>query len=204
MVGVAGPGRKNQHAAQTRSRLLAAAEAVFCRDGIAPATLEAIVAQAGLTRGALYWHFAGKSELLQVVLQRHRMPLERVAVAALRTDPAGVLAQAVAETVTEPASRRLCHLLVRNPEVPEVRQRLHQARLRLQRCILVALRGDATWQPGVWPRQSARAAGWVVRACVVGALGELVAHPLPPEQVLRALQPVLAQALRSGRAGEAR
>lgn len=52
----------------TRDRLIAAAAEVFAEDGVAAARLEDIAARAGFTRGALYWNFAGKQELLHAVL----------------------------------------------------------------------------------------------------------------------------------------
>src|SRR5579884_4031124 len=52
----------------TRDRLIAAAAEVFAEDGVAAARLEDIAARAGFTRGALYWNFADKQELLHAVL----------------------------------------------------------------------------------------------------------------------------------------
>ena len=50
--------RKTKTEAQkTRQHLLDAALEVFWRDGVTRASLQAIAQEAGVTRGALYWHF---------------------------------------------------------------------------------------------------------------------------------------------------
>jgi AcrR family transcriptional regulator len=55
--------------AETRSRLLEAAEAVFRRRGFAGSTVEEIVETAGYTRGALYSNFDSKESLFIELLQ---------------------------------------------------------------------------------------------------------------------------------------
>jgi AcrR family transcriptional regulator len=47
----------------TRSRLLEAAREVFLATGYRGATLDAIAARAGFTKGAVYWHFPNKPAL---------------------------------------------------------------------------------------------------------------------------------------------
>jgi AcrR family transcriptional regulator len=56
---------------ETSERILAAAIAVFLEQGIAAASVESIVAHAGLTRGAFYSSFANREELVVALLQRH-------------------------------------------------------------------------------------------------------------------------------------
>ena len=54
---------------ETRRRLLDAAAEEFTEHGFAGASLEAISARAGYTRGAFHWHFKSKEELLVAVLR---------------------------------------------------------------------------------------------------------------------------------------
>jgi TetR/AcrR family transcriptional regulator, acrAB operon repressor len=69
--------RKTKEAAQaTRSRLLDAAEEVFAARGVAGTSLAEIAEAAGLTRGAIYWHFEGKAELFDAMMRRVTLPLE--------------------------------------------------------------------------------------------------------------------------------
>lgn len=56
--------------AQTTEKLIAAARMAFARDGYAAASMDALTAQAGLTRGALYHHFGGKDGLLEAVVRQ--------------------------------------------------------------------------------------------------------------------------------------
>jgi AcrR family transcriptional regulator len=53
---------------EVRARILAAAQRVFARAGYTGASVDAIARDAGLTKGAVYWHFRSKSELLLAVL----------------------------------------------------------------------------------------------------------------------------------------
>ena len=55
--------RTKDEAAVTRSAVLKAALTVFSRKGYAAATLEDIAKAAGVTRGAIYWHFKSKADL---------------------------------------------------------------------------------------------------------------------------------------------
>lgn len=56
--------------AQTTEKLITAARAAFARDGYAAASMDALTAEAGLTRGALYHHFGGKEGLLEAVVRQ--------------------------------------------------------------------------------------------------------------------------------------
>ena len=53
-----------EHKRQTRERILAAAASTLKRDGLAGASVEKIMAEAGLTVGGFYAHFRSKDELL--------------------------------------------------------------------------------------------------------------------------------------------
>lgn len=63
--------RKTKTEAQkTRQHLLDAALEVFWRDGITRASLQAIAQEAGVTRGALYWHFKNKEDLFETLFEQ--------------------------------------------------------------------------------------------------------------------------------------
>lgn len=70
-------------------RLLRAGAELFAREGYASASLEAVAAAAGVTKGSLYHHFGGKADLFEAVFERQAAELsERVgALAARRRDP---------------------------------------------------------------------------------------------------------------------
>lgn len=58
-----------QRAADTREALVAAARPLFAQHGFGEVALETIVRAAGVTRGALYHHFADKTELFAAVFE---------------------------------------------------------------------------------------------------------------------------------------
>jgi AcrR family transcriptional regulator len=57
-------------ARDTRAKLLDAAGTVIRRDGPQALTLDAVAAEAGVSKGGLLYHFASKRELLDAVVQR--------------------------------------------------------------------------------------------------------------------------------------
>jgi len=61
-----GPGRPTNPI--RRSDLLASARSCFARSGFAGTTMEAIATSAGLTKGALFYHFKSKQELYLAVV----------------------------------------------------------------------------------------------------------------------------------------
>jgi AcrR family transcriptional regulator len=61
--------RQAERRAQTRAKLLKAAGHVFARHGYEGATLEAIAAEARLSKGAVYYNFASKEELFLTLLE---------------------------------------------------------------------------------------------------------------------------------------
>ncbi|MCB1826366.1 MAG: TetR family transcriptional regulator [Candidatus Competibacteraceae bacterium] len=63
--------RKTKEAAQeTRNRILDAAEQVFQRQGVSRTSLAQIATEAGVTRGAIYWHFKNKADLYDAMIKR--------------------------------------------------------------------------------------------------------------------------------------
>lgn len=54
---------------QTRLHLLNSAREVFYQNGVSRASLQSIAEAAGVTRGALYWHFKGKEDILDELCQ---------------------------------------------------------------------------------------------------------------------------------------
>jgi AcrR family transcriptional regulator len=60
---------RKERQAQTRERLLDAAERVFLRRGLQGSSVEEIAAEAGFTRGAFYSNFKSKEELFVELLQ---------------------------------------------------------------------------------------------------------------------------------------
>ena len=70
--------RTKEEALQTRNRILDAAEQVFYDKGVSRTSLADIAAQAGVTRGAIYWHFENKGDLFTAMFDRVLLPLDEL------------------------------------------------------------------------------------------------------------------------------
>ena len=68
--------RTKQDALATRDSILDAAEVLFSLQGVSRTTLQHIASAAGVTRGAIYWHFDDKAALFNAMMERVTMPLE--------------------------------------------------------------------------------------------------------------------------------
>jgi AcrR family transcriptional regulator len=75
----------------TREQLLDAAERVFARLGFHGASVDAVAAEAGFTKGAVYSNFPGKDALFLALVDRRRAALE-AQLAEAGTDAVDVLA----------------------------------------------------------------------------------------------------------------
>ncbi|WP_147917513.1 TetR/AcrR family transcriptional regulator [Ruania zhangjianzhongii] len=72
----------------TRDRLLDAFETLLVEQGPRAATLEAVAAEAGVSKGGLLYHFASKDDLVDGVLER-LLELARADTEQMRTSPVG-------------------------------------------------------------------------------------------------------------------
>lgn len=73
----------------TADRLIAVARAAFAEQGFAAVSLDALAAQAGMTRGALHHHFGNKAGLFEAVLRRidAEIGAELEAISSAEPDP---------------------------------------------------------------------------------------------------------------------
>ena len=73
----------------TTTALVDAARELFARDGYADTSLDAVAAEARVTKGAVYHHFQGKQQLFEAVLAREveRLCAVMPAVYASKRDP---------------------------------------------------------------------------------------------------------------------
>lgn len=108
--------------AETRAALLAAALDAFAADGYDGVGTEAIVRAAGVTRGALYHHFADKADLLAAVVAEVADGVSSTIAGSLGDlDPEDTLGVLVAgvdawlDACAEPAVQRI--LLIDGPRV---------------------------------------------------------------------------------------
>jgi AcrR family transcriptional regulator len=106
---------------ETRGQLLAAARRLFAEKGFAETSTPEIVAAAGVTRGALYHHFADKTALFAAVVEQEHAERAAAINAAGETMPADPMAALLAGSdaffaaMADPGRRRI--LLVDAPAV---------------------------------------------------------------------------------------
>src|SRR6516164_3359363 len=104
---------KAEQSEATRTALLATARAMFAERGYAAVGTEEIVRSAGVTRGALYHHFAGKAELFEAVyedVERELVGTIADSLMATATDPLQALhagTRAFLEACEDPAVQRI-------------------------------------------------------------------------------------------------
>ncbi|MBD2796118.1 multidrug efflux transporter transcriptional repressor AcrR [Xenorhabdus sp. 18] len=67
--------KTKQQANQTRQQIIDAAIKTFSEHGVSATSLSDIATAAGVTRGAIYWHFKNKTDLLSVIC---RMPEHKI------------------------------------------------------------------------------------------------------------------------------
>lgn len=64
-----------EKALETRERIIDAATDVFYDKGVSNTSLNDVAQAAGVTRGAIYWHFKNKADLFDAVCQRVKTPI---------------------------------------------------------------------------------------------------------------------------------
>jgi AcrR family transcriptional regulator len=105
--------RQADRSAATRAALIAAATELFAEQGYAGTGREEIVRAAGVTRGALYHHYADKADLFRAVFETlEEQVMGRIAEAAMGTDdPVEKLrlgCRAYLDEALDPRVRRIC------------------------------------------------------------------------------------------------
>jgi AcrR family transcriptional regulator len=115
----------------TRAALLSAGRGLFAEYGYSGASSEAIVAAAGVSRGALQHHFVDKRSLFAAVYEEvEREVVQATAeagMAAGRDDPLGVLqagCHAYLDAVMDPAVQRICAIDGPAVLLPETRNEI--------------------------------------------------------------------------------
>lgn len=135
--------KTKEDAQETRTLIMDTAEQVFREKGVGHTTLGEIAAAAGLTRGAIYWHFENKSALLQAVNERVRLPLEAMHQSLADAGLADPLAQlcesarnVLRQIASDERSRRVFEIFAFKCEyVGEMADMLHRQRQSRRDCV---------------------------------------------------------------------
>lgn len=168
--------RTKEDAEKTRLAILDSAERLFLERGVAHTSLDQIARDAGVTRGAVYWHFQNKGHLFHEMLNQVRLPPEQLAERLQRAgdeQPLRVLRDTCVEAVEnlaldEHKLRIFTILLHRCEFTDDMREAAERHELFVQRFIDLFERQFEADQnrlrPGVTPRLAARA----LHALVIG------------------------------------
>ncbi len=127
----------------THALLLDAAESVFTKKGVAASTLNDIAVEAGMTRGAIYWHFKDKGELVRAMCERATLPMEAMVnevMAVAGDDPLGSVRRLTVHALTQIAESKrqhtvfdiLFHKCEKTGELAEVFEREYESRNECQ------------------------------------------------------------------------
>lgn len=130
----------------TRCSLLDAAERLFLAHGVAGTSLQDIAAAAGLTRGAVYWHFKDKGDLFNAMFARVCLPMEesdaqllpspnRPALQTLRVHLEGILAR----VATDEQVRRVFEIATQKVEYVDDMTAVRERHLQMRRDHIAAL-----------------------------------------------------------------
>lgn len=148
-----GPSRRQQYSASTKRALVEVAEELFTAHGYAATSLDAIVAGARVTKGALYHHFSGKQALFEAVFARVEADAARSVQGSLagHDDPweqatAGL--QAFLGEVRRPTYRRI--VIQEGPAVlgyERFREQEERSTFANVREIVSAVLSAGTWDP---------------------------------------------------------
>lgn len=126
--------RTKEDAEITRNKLLDAAQEVFDMKGVTGASLSDVAQAAGLTRGAIYWHFENKVDLFNAMLRRTTLPFEQaLAAGELISERGGAALVAMLDVV---------RLVLRSVDSDETTRRVFDIAIHKTECVgeLLAVR----------------------------------------------------------------
>ncbi|CAH0242824.1 HTH-type transcriptional repressor BepR [Pseudomonas sp. Bi70] len=174
--------RTKEQAEQTRTSILASAEILFLEKGVAHTSLEHIAKHAGVTRGAVYWHFQNKAHLFHDMLSQVRLPPEQLT-GRLLEDTQGnglqslhtLCVEGIAGIAEDEQKRRIFTILLHRceftEELREAEER-HEAFINqfiaLCETIFAQPITQQRLRPGMTPRLAAR----TLHALIVGMLSD--------------------------------
>ena len=179
--------RTKQEAQETRNRILDTAEHVFHERGVSRTSLAEIAVAAGLTRGAIYWHFRNQADLFDAMMSRDTLPMEEMAHragAAVHADPLGFVRDCALNvlhrTANDPQCRRvfeiMCHKCEYIDEMTQLKARHIECRAE---CLAEMERGfaNAIIKRQVSPDCDPRRAALGLSALVDGLITDWLLDP---------------------------
>ncbi|NKQ12062.1 MULTISPECIES: TetR family transcriptional regulator [unclassified Pseudomonas] len=177
--------RTKEDAEKTRITLLASAERLFLDKGVAHTSLDQIARDAGVTRGAVYWHFQNKAHLFHEMLNQVRLPPEQMTerlCGCTQQQPLRTLRDLCIEGIgalaRDEQKRRVMTILLHRceftEELREAEERHHAfINMFIDLCEKLLERAAGSLYPGVTPRLAAR----TIHALIVGLFSDWTRDP---------------------------
>lgn len=179
--------RTKEEAQETRNQILDSAERVFASKGVTHSTMADIAADAGVSRGALYWHFTSKTDIFHAMFVRQH-DANKVVCAAARDpdepDPLGqmrsILSHFLRKVVEDPQQRRVCEILHHKCELAgeqaALRQHLQATGEEIDQDIALSLR-HATQRGQLPANLDLQRAAVAVHAYIHGLINNWLLRP---------------------------
>jgi AcrR family transcriptional regulator len=169
---------------EARDELLTAALRVFARRGYQQAGVDEIAEEAGYSKGALYWYFSGKEELLQSLLEERIDVPNRAMVALLGSAPPerDMSVEATREFARQLAEQREALLLEREywslaVRDPELHRRYVKRQAELRHAMAAALRARAQHLGTPDVTMEAEDVARIVMGIIGGLTGDALIEP---------------------------
>ena len=136
--------RKTKAEAQlTKDAILDAAEETFREKGVSSTRLEDIAQRAGCTRGAVYWHFKNKVDVLLAMFDRVTLPLFdgiRLLAETPQENPFGAwrthLSESMRKIENDRHQQNVCDILMNRCELTDDLQALDEMEAQRKNCFI--------------------------------------------------------------------
>jgi len=179
--------KTKEEALATRERLLDAAENLFREQGVTRTSLAEVATAAGMTRGAVYWHFKDKADLFRAMCDRATLPLETLfdhSVADVGADPLGILRErsigALRSLAEDPRAQNVFEIVFHKSELVDELAGLATAHRQERGACLAQIEGivRSAAEAGQLPGDiDAALATQALHALMVGIMHEWVLDP---------------------------
>lgn len=183
------PRRTKEEVAKTRAHIIKTAEHLFYTRGVVTTSLQEIAAEAGVTRGAIYWHFRDKADLLWTIADHVFLPhedmLDRL-VAAESDDPLMLLHENITASLNaimnNQSRRRVFTILTQRCEYVEELAKLNRRNDAMRDRLLarlVTVFGQAEKLGCLAPAWTPESAALVLQSLAIGIIHTEMEHASP-------------------------
>ena len=163
---------------------------MFLREGVTRTSLQRIAEAAGLTRGAIYWHFQDKADLFNAMMERVCLPCEEACMLDTQADAAQALRefarQPLERMMEDERTRRVFTIAIHRTEYSEEMRAAFERHLEAMEAFRtqaesIVRRGQA--EGDFEARLDSRAASVAMIALIDGLLSRATSAPTGPDEL---------------------